>query len=384
MNRYVPYAGGVAALLVVVLFLLLSGPSFSTDGPVAPPLAASTTTILPSLPGSATRPTPPVPTEVVATTAGAIVPEPTLHRAPASFPSPTAQVEAATVAAASTPVESTSPAELSAAASTLRSALVNIICYAKPGTPFHSMPASGVIITSSGVILTNAHVAQYFLLKNKGVVCTVRTGSPAADAYTAALEYIPKNWLQNNSGVLFEAEPSGTGEYDYALLAITGSATNNPLPTSFPHIPLSTTAEVAGAPVVIATYGAQFLTTAQVQQSLFPTVVYGSVKAVYTFVAHSIDVLALGGTAAAQEGSSGGGVANASGELVGTITTSTVQGDTASRELNAISSAYIRADYASTVGAPLDFLLSRSPADAAAAFAPNIPSLEALIVSPKN
>jgi hypothetical protein len=282
-----------------------------------------------------------------------------------------------------TATQSASPpseADLANAAALLRGALVNIICYAPAGSAFHSISASGVIITASGLVLTNAHVAQYFLLQNKGISCTLRAGSPAVNAYKARLAYLPKSWLEANQGVLLETEPSGTGEHDYALLAITASATDAPLPSSFPFIPLASAAIDAGTPVVIASYGAQFLTTSQVQTALFPTVVYGSVQKVYTFVESSIDVLALGGSAAAQEGSSGGGVASAEGTLSGTITTSTVTGNTASRELNAITAAYIRADYASENGTPIDFLLAQAPVESAHDFASKIPSLEALVL----
>src|SRR3989344_1157804 len=44
-----------------------------------------------------------------------------------------------------------------------RPTLVNILCGARSGT-FRPISASGVIIDPRGVILTNAHVAQYFLL----------------------------------------------------------------------------------------------------------------------------------------------------------------------------------------------------------------------------
>ena len=108
---------------------------------------------------------------------------------------------------------------------------------------------------------------------------------------------------------------------------------------------------------------------------------YGSVKDVYTFGTNTIDVLALGGSAAAQEGSSGGGIANADGELVGTITTSTVSGATNTRSLDAITLSYIRADYATETGVPFDILLSQPPADAVASFAPEAKSLEALITA---
>ena len=98
---------------------------------------------------------------------------------------------------------------------------------------------------------------------------------------------------------------------------------------------------MTGTPVVIASYGAQFLEQSQVQSALFPTVVFGSVKDIFTFATNTIDVLALGGSAAAQEGSSGGGVSDAAGKLVGTITTSTTKGTTDTRSLSAITASYI-------------------------------------------
>ena len=89
-----------------------------------------------------------------------------------------------------------------------------------------------------------------------------------------------------------------------------------------------------------------FLNQIRYNPSLFPTIVFGSVKDVFTFAATTIDVLTLGGSAAAQEGSSGGGVAGGNGKLVGTITTSTTNGPTDTRKLDAITASYIRAEYA--------------------------------------
>lgn len=263
----------------------------------------------------------------------------------------------------------------------LRAALVNIMCYAPAGSALHSISGSGVVINSKGVILTNAHVAQYFLLADKGVSCVVRSGSPAVDEYKASIEYISPAWIQANAGVLTENMPLGTGEHDYALLAITGSATPSPLPKQFPSIPLAMTSVASGTPVVIATYGAQFLNTTQIQSNLSPTVVYGSVKGLYTFSTSTADVLALGGSAAAQEGSSGGGVANANGTLVGIITTSTITGPTYNRSLNAITTSYIQADFLNESGEPIEQLLAQSPIDVAAQFATQIPSLEAVIMA---
>ena len=270
--------------------------------------------------------------------------------------------------------------DFAAASAQLRAALVNIMCYAPASSSLHSISGSGVIIDSKGVILTNAHVAQYFLLADQGVTCVIRNGSPAADQYEAKLEYLSPAWVAENAGVLTERMPTGTGEHDYALLAITSSATEKPLPAYFPAISLASAPPRQGSDVVIASYGAQFLNTVQIQTDLFPTVVYGSVKGVFTFATTSVDVLALGGSAAAQEGSSGGGVANGESQLVGLITTSTVTGATATRSLNAITVSYIRADYAAQTGSSLESLLAQDPASAAQAFAQQIPTLESAVL----
>jgi hypothetical protein len=258
---------------------------------------------------------------------------------------------------------------------------VNIICSAPAGSGLHSISGSGVIIDPKGIILTDAHVAQYFLLADRGVSCNIRSGSPAANSYNAALMYIPSAWLQTNPNVLSKTAPSGTGENDFAFLAITKSTTTNPLPASFPYVPLAITPPDIDTPVVIASYGAQFLESSQIASDLFPTIVLGSVKDIFTFATNTIDVLALGGSVAAQEGSSGGGVADASGALVGTITTSTVVGATDTRSLNAITASYIRAEYATETGEPIDFLLSESTSTAIADFAPQIPALESIITT---
>lgn len=265
------------------------------------------------------------------------------------------------------------------AAKALQAALVNILCSAPSTGNIRSISASGVLIDSKGIILTNAHVAQYFLLADRGVSCVIRTGSPAADSYKASLIYISPQWLQANPSVLAETAPSGTGQYDFALLAVTASANASVLPTAFPFIPLASDAPSLGAPVVISSYAAQSLKSTQIQSHLAPTIVIGSVKDVFTYGFNSVDVVALGGSAAAQEGSSGGGVADSSGQLVAMLTTSTISGATSSRSLDAITASYIRNEYESETGQPVSALLTQLPSTAAASFAPKIPALEAII-----
>jgi len=367
MQRATPYLGIVAALFfsacAVVLFntAMVVYPSVN-----APTIASSTPSIVP------VRIVPSAPLPNFGSKSGA---------PGSSSVSETPIPKAAQPVSASASLVSPGNGGLDASATALRGALVNIVCYVPEGSPLHSISGSGVIIDPKGIILTNAHVAQYFLLADRGVSCVIRSGSPAADSYDATLIYISPLWLHTNADVLTQAAPSGTGQYDFALLAITGSATESPLPAQFPSLPLAQVPPVAGTPVVIASYGAQFLETNQIQSALFPTIVFGSVKEVYTFGTNTIDVLALGGSAAAQEGSSGGGIADASGSLVGTITTSTVSGSTDTRSLGAITASYIRGEYASETGRALDILLSEPTTTAVTDFVPKIPTLESIITA---
>lgn len=379
-----PYLGISVAVLVAALFIAFSGDIVIERTGTSLPNATSSLSVLPSL----TFPAPTVPvivpeSAIASATPAIAVPAPKKKEAPPPALSATETSVSLPAPTAPPPAEET-PALLDAAAAVLRAALVNIICYAPAASGVHSISGSGVIIDSKGAILTNAHIAQYFLLADRGISCVIRSGSPATDRFKAALMFLPSAWVQTNANILAQANPSGTGEYDYALLGITESTTGAALPASFPYIPLATMPPSAGTPVVIASYGAQFLEASQIQSSLFPTVVFGSVKQVFTFALNTIDVIALGGSAAAQEGSSGGGVANASGKLIGTITTSTVEGTTDTRELDAITASYIRANYASETGEALDLLLSRSPRQAAADFAPKIPALEAILTAGLN
>lgn len=393
MPRLTPYLGVTFAVLTC-LFVL----SLSSEVSVAPrvPLTASSTTpstiaVVPSvfpemkLPDlrtqeATTAPAVSAPKKAVSTSTPPKAVKPAAPKLviPAPPATPVA-VQAPVLPPA--PISSSGNASLDATATVLRAALVNIVCYAPTGSPIHSMSGSGIFIDSKGIILTNAHVAQYFLLADRNVSCTIRGGNPAVDEYKAALIYISPLWLRANSTVLTQSAPLGTGEYDFALLAITKSASSAALPTSFPSLPLAHLPPPSGTPVVIATYGAQFLETSQIQSSLYPTVVFGSVKDVFTFDVNTVDVLALGGSAAAQEGSSGGGVANAAGELIGTVTTSTVQGATASRSLDAITASYIRAEYAREMNSSLDLLLAEPITTAISEFSAQMPALESILTA---
>lgn len=373
MNRSMPYFGTIAALGIVLFVAALSG------APTAPQtLSVSTTTpvIVSNVPETASI------TAIVATTTASIAPSPVVLRAKKAVSQkvhdPAPVQSAAPVAAQPVLTE----AMFDSAALALRDALVNIICYAPPGSGLRSISGSGIFIDSKGIILTNAHVAQSFLFANRGVSCTIRSGGPATAKYEAALIYISPSWIRANAAILTQKAPSGNGEYDFALLAVTKSATSVPLPIRFPFVPLAQSPAPSGTPVIIASYGAQFLESDQIQSSLFPTIVFGSIKKIFTFATTTVDVFSLGGSAAAQEGSSGGGVADMTGTLIGTITTSTVTGTTDTRVLSAITASYIRAEYTNETGEALDLLLAQTSATSIANFAPQLPALEAILTAP--
>ena len=217
-------------------------------------------------------------------------------------------------------------------------------------------------------------MAQYFLLedypKSGSVTCVIRDGSPAATAYTASLAYISPDWVKDNLHVLDEAAPTGTGENDFALLAITGSATKAPLPSTFTAVPLSGTVPAKGDAVTVGSYGAEFLSTTQIKSALYPIVVFGTVGDRYTFGTNTVDLIAVDNTAAAQEGSSGGAIVDAGNQLAGLITTSSSGSAIASRDLHAITPRHIRASFEADTGKDFDdYVANHSLADMVADFA---------------
>lgn len=380
MSRFAPYVGITLAFFVGLFIAVFSSKPITVSVviPSTTNFSSSATTTKPTPSFIASTSEERVPATTTTSIASILVPEISKEKVVVSTP------RVATISATSTsqptPVSSGN-GSLDMSATALRKALVNIICYVPVGSGLHSISGSGVFIDAKGIILTNAHIAQYFLLADRTVSCSIRTGSPAVDSYQAGLIYIPSAWIHANPDVLTKVLPRGTGEYDFALLAITKSKTKSPLPSSFPSVPLAQFPPTSFIPVAIATYGAQFLEINQIQSSLFPTIVFGSVKDVFTFDKNTIDVLALGGSPAAQEGSSGGGVADATGSLVGTITTSTIEGSTDTRSLEAITASYIRAEYERETGSSLDTLLSTPTENSLADFAPQIPALESIITA---
>jgi len=238
-----------------------------------------------------------------------------------------------------------------------RSAIVNIFCTTEASSPLRSISGSGIIVDSQGVILTNAHIAQYYLLKDypqkKSVDCTIRTDSPAISSYKAELLYISPTWIENNANEIVEEIPTGTGENDYAFLLVKDTVNKDAfLPPSFPAITADKNdAYVAtGAPILIIGYPAGFLSGAIVTKDLYAVSTVAKIQELYTFTTSTPDMFSTGGNLTAQKGSSGGAIIGSNEKLIGMIVTSTAGETTAERDLRAITLSYINRDLIDTLG----------------------------------
>ncbi|MBI3573895.1 trypsin-like peptidase domain-containing protein, partial [Candidatus Kaiserbacteria bacterium] len=230
---------------------------------------------------------------------------------------------------------------------TVRASTINILCATLSGGPLNSISASGVIIDSRGIILTNAHVGQFFLLKDYPspdfVQCIIRTGSPATPKYTAELLFISPSWIADNAYKINQEKPQGNGEHDYAFLRITGTVNQNiAMPARFPFLPIATNPPNTGQDVLLTGYPAGFLGGITVATNLYSASAYARVGNLYPFEdnTNTADLFSIGGSVVAQQGSSGGAVSDVNGVLVGLISTTSEAPDTASRDLQAISTPY--------------------------------------------
>jgi hypothetical protein len=260
-----------------------------------------------------------------------------------------------------------------------RAALVNILCTTVTGGSFRPISGSGVIVDSRGIILTNAHVAQYFLLKNypfaNNIDCIIRSKSPAQPLYTAELLYLPQSWVNANASELTATHAQGTGENDYAFLRITGVVSYSvSLPSQFPSVPMSSTAPQEGAPTLLVAYPAGLLDGQTIQTNLYSSSAVSTVKTLYSFDGtQNVDLIAVKGSVVSQTGSSGGALIGlGSKKLLGIIVTETSGTTTSDRELNAVTVAHIDRSLSSAGKGGINSFLLKDAATEAADFNKNI------------
>jgi hypothetical protein len=237
------------------------------------------------------------------------------------------------------------PSEASATSTPIEDALVNVFCTARGEHSVRTITGSGVFIDERGIILTNAHIAQFLLLPKDdpqvATRCVIRQGSPAISKYEAELLYISPAWIEKNASQLSLDHPLGTGEDDFALLSVT-DAFEGDVPERFPALSPATSTDLYTAMAVAAAgYPADLLTPDNVQAPLVPIVATTTVSTLFTFDEKEIDLLTIAPSNVGRQGSSGGPVVDEDGAVIGLIATRGNSAEEGAQSLRALTLSYI-------------------------------------------
>ncbi len=231
------------------------------------------------------------------------------------------------------------------APATALEALVNIYCSFSTDTYTKTTTGTGFFIDTDGVILTNAHVAQFLLLE--GVMgqaqCVIRTGNPATPQYEAELLYISPAWIRDHAQLINDAAPKGTGERDYALLYVTAALNNKPMPGKFAALPFDTDLlklNIVDTEVFATGYPAQALVH-DITAPLVPKQATTTIGDLMTFASNYVDIFTIRGSQIGEHGSSGGPVVDAHGNAIGIISTKGDDAEFGEGSLRALSLSYI-------------------------------------------
>ena len=240
-------------------------------------------------------------------------------------------------------VEGIDPQE---APATALEAVVNIFCEYRTDSYVKTTTGTGFIIDTDGVILTNAHVAQFLLLE--GLVgdaeCIIRAGNPATPMYEAELLYIPPAWIREHAHLINEQTPKGTGERDYALLYISSGLDSKPMPASFPALPFREEllkTDILNSEVFATGYPAETALQEGTMTILAPKQATTTVAELMTFGSQYIDLFTIRGSSLGEHGSSGGPVVDGEGRAIGIISTKGDDTSYGEGSLRALSLPYI-------------------------------------------
>lgn len=234
----------------------------------------------------------------------------------------------------------TDPVDISAAG-------VKIECIQKGNRYNRTVSGTGFMINAQGVMLTNAHVAQFLLLKNAPdlgeTTCQATIGTGTGPVFDIALLYISPSWLLKNASLIDNMSPKGTGESDFALVYVTGRRDGESLGSDFAYLPPATnplSKSQKGAEVRIMGY------PKQEDRSAPQLTATTTITDLYTFGSGYADIFSLASSTLGHQGASGGPVVDEYGRAIGVITTK----DSGTTVLNAITTAHIDRRLLSEVG----------------------------------
>ncbi len=252
--------------------------------------------------------------------------------------------------------------------------IINIFCVSTKGNMVSISTGSGVVISGTGIILTNAHVAENFLVPNRD--CSIRQGEIAVDKYKASLIYIGESWLQKNAGVLFSKSSRGTGENDFALLSINSKIDGTNIEQNISHTEFSVsepTENDKGQKILVAGYPAGTLGALSLRKYLNFVADVISVSNVYTLDGTHVDVFETEVTKVGQHGSSGGGIFAKDNNLIGLIVS--VNDENGNSKINALTTAYISRALKNDSGKSLEEFVNSDKSSLLSSFAQKRDSL---------
>ncbi len=263
----------------------------------------------------------------------------------------------------------------------IENVLVNIICIRQIGNKISLTNGSGVIISSKGVVITNAHVAQLFLLKDAGYNCTIRRENIPLYGFNAIPLYISESWIKNNYRDIANPSPTGTGKYDYALLKITTNTNPTLSVPIFSVLPFDTTSNFldSGDTITIAGYPGKITPSLEIAKNAELKTDRVRVREIYTLDQNTVDVVSTGDTPVAQRGTSGGGAFK--DNKLGGIIVSTKNGSSDGQfVVNIINLSYINREIKNETGKTLSNFISGDLQKFAEDFATGAPHLTELLM----
>lgn len=242
----------------------------------------------------------------------------------------------------------------------IKASVGNLFCTIIKNNRIEKRTGSVVAISNNGVLLTNAHVAEHLMLSQTSdntQTCRIRTGSPAVEAYTAKVVYLPSEWIYANKGNLKYQSVQGTGENDFALIVLEDKIRSSASNLSFLKPKSNTFSK--GDNIILSGYPA--FNGNILDKALYNVTSHSSVSNVWGIGKSDSDLVDTKETILAVEGSSGGAVADRDGNLVGIIVATTVDQNTRKPSIRFISYNYIEKEIKSKTGKSIeDFIENAS------------------------